>query len=186
MAFNEQVVILPNLKKGKNLIEIEMGPEPSRNPRLIYISKRMPFIRKSGENLELKVITQSKGRFKFYSEDQYVLLNADWQKWNRKGDNVLEGYVTSDRTIKLTKIADTKFILKCATLPIHEIKVNSGQVKLTLENKENIEHTIWFKTPAEPKNIMALGKRLSFSGHDNTYIVTIPAFENQTELLIEL
>jgi len=185
-AFNDDAVILPNLKKGKNRIALQLGTNPSRNPRLTYVSKRMPFIKKSGENLELQILTKSKGRFKFYVEEGYTLLYADWFEWNRRGDNTLEGYVTSDRNLKLVRTDTRKVIIRRATLPITGVETTEGTVKLNLKNNESAERTFWLRMPEEPQSIRVNGKVLTFTKTGNTYMVTIPEFENQAELLIEL
>lgn len=185
-AFNDEAVILPNLKKGKNRIEIQLGSNPSRSPRLTYVSKRMPFIKKSGENLELQILTKSKGRFKFYVEEGYTLMYADWFEWNRKGDNTLEGYVTSDRNLKLVRTDTGKVTICRATLPITGVETTEGTVKLNLKNNGSAERTFWLRMPEEPRSIRVNGKILTFSKTGNTYMVTIPEFENQAELFIEL
>ncbi|MCF7805455.1 MAG: hypothetical protein K9N46_08815 [Candidatus Marinimicrobia bacterium] len=185
-AFTERVVILPNLKKDKNRIEIELAPTPSQAPRLTYISKRMPFIKESNNEIELKILTKSKGRFKFYAGEGYALLNADWFEWNRNGDNILEGYVTSDRNMKLVKTGAGKVNIRRATLPITQVEASKGSVHLNLKNNANAERTVWFGMPEEPESILVNGKKLTFSRNGDVYMVTIPEFESQAELIIEL
>lgn len=46
---------------------------------------------------------KSKARFSLRMREPAILLNADWQEWDRKGDHQLNGYVTSDRTLVLKR-----------------------------------------------------------------------------------
>lgn len=185
-AFKEQTVILPNLKKGKNSIEIELGAAPSQEPRLTWISKPMPEIRQSGKTISLQVLTKSKGRFKFKAADGFALLNADWQEWNRRGDNILEGYVTSDRTVRLEKLNNAKFSLKRATLKVTAAEADKSAVRLILENSLNPERIIWFNYPSKPQSVQVDGKEISYSAQGSSYMITIPEFQNKSELVIHL
>ena len=77
-AVDEKVVILPNLEPGQNEIEIALGRDAVREPRLVYVSKRMPAVDAANGMISVSLLTRSKARFSFYVETAFVLLNADW------------------------------------------------------------------------------------------------------------
>jgi hypothetical protein len=78
-GFKDRLVILPDLQKGRNTIEILLGPQRSHQSRLTYISKHMPAIGKSGDDLIVTVKTRCRARLHFYCESGYILLNSDGQ-----------------------------------------------------------------------------------------------------------
>ncbi|GAB4362969.1 MAG: hypothetical protein Kow0042_00450 [Calditrichia bacterium] len=140
-AFSERTLILPNLKKGENHIRIKLGDAPAATPRLTYVSKRMPALVAGDDRIEVTVLTRSKGRFAFYAETPAVVLNADWQEWNRKGGNQLRGYVNSDRNLIFQPLGDEDFTLhRCGfTLKNLAIKEKSVSLQLAVNQAENPE-----------------------------------------------
>ncbi|MCB0315927.1 MAG: hypothetical protein KDH84_22180, partial [Calditrichaeota bacterium] len=117
-AFHDRVVILPNLAKGPNIIKVELGPLPPQMSHLRFVSKRMPAIRETAGGLEVELLTKSKAKFAFYAAEPCVLLNADWQEWNRQNNRILNGYVTSDRSVLLKLLTKTDFRITRANLPV--------------------------------------------------------------------
>ena len=135
-AYNKDVVILPNLSKPTVNIKIILGAEPSREPHLQYVSKRMPEIRKNGNDIMLTVLTKSKARFGFYAPTGYIVMNADWFEWNRKGDSRLNGYVASDRTITLKQLKTQGVAIHYSDLLISDLKETASEIILTLPQEE--------------------------------------------------
>jgi uncharacterized membrane protein len=183
-AFSDNVVILPNLKKGPNKIEVILGRDRPREPHLTYISKRMPDIGKNGDELRFSILTKSKARFHLYVQSGYVLLNADWQEWNRKGDNLLRACVTSDRKPILKKLKNTDFILTRATLPVKDVKESDSKINLTLKQNESAEQVLAFSYMKAPKTVVFNGKPVEAVHQPGQYLLTLPEFKETAELTL--
>ncbi len=183
LAFADQMVILPNLKKGVNQIKISLESKPSSDLRLTYVSKRMPFIKRSDNRIETQLLTKSKAKFSFNVEKPAILLNADYQEWNWKNDNILKGFVTNDRTIVLAEHAMSDFFISKATLPIVDFKVSDSQISLQLKNNDNMAE-IWFQAENAPKKVMLGNKLLDIVNENHHYKLIIPSFSNIKELTI--
>lgn len=183
-GFNEQTVILPNLRKGINEIQVTLGPDPYRGPHLTYVSKRMPAIHSQGNDLEAELLTKSKARFSFYVEEPFVLLHADWQEWNRAGDHALNGYVTSDRKIILRKLASGDFRITRAALPIVEFSQSENTVSLTLQNAETGERSLWFSSAKAPKKALLNSGEIPFEKSSGSFRLTLPEFAEKADLQI--
>lgn len=182
-AFADQMVILPNLKQGVNKITISLGSRPSGDLRLTYVSKIMPSIKKDGNRIETKLLTKSKAKFSFNVEKPAILLNADYQDWNWKGDNILKGFVSSDRTIVLAEHEMSDFFISKATLPIVDYKVSDSQITLQLDNNDGAAE-IWFQAENSPKKVMLGNKQLNISSENHNYMLEIPSFSNTETLTI--
>jgi hypothetical protein len=185
-AFSEQVVILPNLKKGTNTISITLGPVPSPDSRLIYSSSFMPSINKKGDNLEVSIQTKSKARVKFSSPSPAVLLNADGQEWNRKGDAILSGYVNSDRNLILRPIEDSKFSLTKSSVPIKDFKQNKSTVTLTITPTAGTVREIYFSSQKPPVKAVFGNQNIPVSSENNEFMISLPEYTVQTDLTISL
>jgi hypothetical protein len=184
-GFNEQTVILPNLKRGVNEIQVTLGPNHYREPHLTYVSKRMPALQSNGTGLEAQLLTKSKARFSFYGEEPFVLLHADWQEWNRTGDNMLNGYVTSDRKIVLKRLTGNDFRITRATLPIVEFSQTGNSISLKLQNAEVGERSFWFSSTAAPKNVMLNNSKITCETSTDFFRLTLPEFAEKADLQIE-
>lgn len=182
-AFADQMVILPNLKQGVNKITISLGSRPSGDLRLTYVSKIMPSIKKDGNRIETELLTKSKAKFSFNVEKPAILLNADYQDWNWKGDNILKGFVSSDRTIVLAEHEMSDFFISKATLPIVDYKVSDSQITLQLDNNDGAAE-IWFQAENSPKKVMLGNKQLNISSENHNYMLEIPSFSNTETLTI--
>ncbi len=183
-AFSDRVVILPNLKKGPNKIEVMLGPDRPTKPHLAYISKRMPEIRQNGDALQFSVLTKSKARFHFYTKSGHVLLNADWQEWNRKNDNLLRAYVTSDRKPVLKKLKNSDFMLTRATLPVADVKESGSKITFTVNPNEDAERVVAFQSPKAPKTLTFAGKPVEAVHQAGQYVLNLPEFKEAVELAI--
>lgn len=183
-AFSNNVVILPNLKKGPNKIEVILGADRSTTPHLTYISKRMPDIRRNGDELQFSVLTKSKARFHFYVESGYVLLNADWQEWNRKGGNLLRAYVTSNRKPVLRKLKNADFMLTRAVLPVTDVHESGSQISLTLKQVGSGEQALAFSYSKAPKTVTFDGKPIEMVHQAGQYLLSLPEFKETAVLTV--
>jgi len=185
-AFSKQVVVLPNLKKGTNVVSITLGPLPSTESRVTYISSLMPTITKKGDNLEATVLTKSKARIKFYNPVPAILLNADGQEWNRKGDGILSGYVHSDRTLTLRKLEGSQFSLSRSTVPVKDLKQNKSAVTLNITpTTENVREVTFYSQKAPIKAVFG-NQNLSVVTENEEYKIILPEYSVPTELTISL
>ncbi|RIK76290.1 hypothetical protein DCC62_11645 [candidate division KSB1 bacterium] len=183
-AFDEQVIILPNLKKGVNKIVATLGPHASPEARLTYISKRMPAIEQKGETIEVQVISKTTARCSFFAPKAAVVLNADWQEWNRAGERMLNASVTSDRKIILKKIDGGEFALTRAAARIVDYKGESSSVTLTLQANAQPEAAICFRSSKAPKSVMLGNQKLESVKSERDYCVKLPDFTGQADLAI--
>ncbi|MCL4705558.1 hypothetical protein KJ068_10375 [bacterium] len=185
-AFDEQVIILPNLKKGVNKIVANLGPHASPEARLTYISKRMPAIENKGETIEVKVISKTTARCSFFAPEAAVVLNADWQEWNRTGDRMLNASVDSDRKLILKKIDGGEFALTRAAARIVDYKGDASRVILTLQANAQPDAAICFRSSKAPKSVMLGNQQLEIVQSERDYCVKLPDFTGQADLIIGL
>lgn len=183
-AFDEQVIILPNLKKGVNKIVATLGPHAAPEARLTYISKRMPAIEKKGETIEVQVISKTKARCSFFAPEAAVVLNADWQEWNRAGDRMLNASVNSDRKLVLKKIGGTEFTLTRAAARIVDYKGEASRVILKLQANTQPEAAIHFRSAHAPKKVMLGNQQLEIVKSERDFCVKLPDFTGQADLII--
>ena len=185
-AFRDKLVILPNLSQAENSIVIRLGPYGSPQTRLTFVSKRMPTIEQTREGLETKILTKSKGKFSFKVGEPFILLNADWQEWNRKGDSMLNGYVTSDRRLLLRKTDKSGFIVSKATVPILGFKESQESVTLLLGRRDGSDRRLHFRCANRPAKVLFNGQALAYSSDGRDYQVALPELSERPELKIVL
>jgi hypothetical protein len=149
-AFSDQVIILPNLPPGKTRIRAALSPVASSNPHVTYVSKRLPFVRRSGNGLEFQLQAKSKARFALVSATAGVVLHADGQEYNRRGDGQLSGFVTSGRTLRFQPLSTPGLALTYATVPIAECVSSPGSLSLKLETGSQSERQIHFALKQKP------------------------------------
>ncbi len=184
-AFTDNLIILPNLKKNKNTILVQLADNQPSTPRLIYVSKRMPRIEKNENTIIMKVITKSKAKAAYYVEDPAVLINADYQEWNRKGDNILRSYVISDRRLELRILTKKDWILNYANLPILDVKEKTSSVELVI-SATDVPAKLYFTCVRPPKLIKLNEQRIQTVKKDSrdNYQINIPPFTDKATLLI--
>jgi hypothetical protein len=183
-AFADHMVILPNLNNGVNRIQVMLGSEPADVSRLIYTSKRMPDVKKSNLGLETQFLTKSKAKFSFNVKKPFILLNSDFQEWNRMGDNILKGYVTTDRHVVLAEHSRSDFYITRATLPISDFDISDSQINLLLKESMTDNSEIMFQTEKEPKKVTVGNVSIQIDKVNQQYKVQIPPFTNTQELII--
>ena len=184
-AFRDRLVILPNLPQEENTIAIVLGPNPSVDTRLTFVSKRMPTIQKTSEGLETTILTKSKGKVSFKALRPSVLLNADWQESNQLA-HTLNGYVTNDRRLILKEVRNPAFVLSKATVPVVGLKEWHDGLKFTLDRPIESERTLAFRYPKPPQRVEFNGQPLTYLSHGSDYRVTLPEFTEKSELTIFL
>jgi len=183
-AFNDHVIILPNLKKGVNTISAALGMNPAQEPLLTFVSKRMPAIEKKVEGLEFRLLTKSKAKFNLYAPEPFILLHADWQEWDRKGDEVLNGYVTSDRRLLLKKTGKADFVISRATVAIADYKEKKTAVTMKIQSNGQPGNTIWFRCANPPQSVRLGNQKLDFAKAEREVRLRLPEFSGQAELVI--
>jgi uncharacterized membrane protein len=183
-AFADRLIILPDLQKGKNTIEVQLGSEHYRQPHLTYISKHMPAIRKSGDDLIVSVLTRSKARLHFYGEGGYVLLNADGQENDRDGDHLIRGTINSDRKVVLKKLKNEGFKLIRCSMPLIDCREKGSALTLVLTPGETSERTIFFQSEKIPKTVIFNSKNVEITNNENKYLINLPEFKDQAELIV--
>jgi ribosomal protein S18 len=145
----------------------------------------MPALQINGNDLVVDLRTKSKARFSFYVEEPFVLLHADWQEWNRRGDHMLNGYVTSDRKIVLRRLTGTDFRITRATLPIVDFLQSENIVSVTLQNAEAGERSLWFSSATGPKKVLLNAGEIPFEKSAGHFRLTLPEFAEKADLQIE-
>ncbi len=183
-AFNDHLIILPNLMKGVNTVSATLGMSPAQEPLLTFVSKRMPAIEKKADGLEFRLLTKSKAKFNLYAPEPFILLHADWQEWDRKGDEVLNGYVTSDRRLLLKKTEKADFVISRATVAIADYKEEKTAVKMRIQSNGQPSNTIWFRCSKPPQSVRLGNQKLDFAKTEREVRLTLPEFSGQAELAI--
>jgi hypothetical protein len=183
-AFKDRLVILPDLKKGKNTIEVVLGPEQYRQPHLTYISKHFSNIERTGDDLSVTVAAKSKARFHFYAEGDYILLNADEQKNNRNGDHLITGAVNSDRKVVLRKLKREGFSLSHCPIPLSDCRDKGSAITFVLQPADSTSRFILFSSDKDPKTATCNSKIVEIIKNENIYRVNLPDYKDQAELTI--
>ena len=181
-GFTDNLVILPNLRKGENKIVVALGTHSPETPRLTYVSKLMPALKKSGNRLEMDVRTKSKARFSFAVKSPFVLLNSDWQEWNRDAPGVLNGFVTSDSKVILQSLENDFFITN-TNVRITNYEESANAITLFLDKHEKKETpVIRFCSASTPGKVSLDGKVLTVRTISNMYEVELPSFTQTAKL----
>jgi hypothetical protein len=183
LAYSETDIILPNLQKGKNHIEITMGTDLNYTPRLIYISKPMPSIENTAEGLKVATLTRNKARMRFLADKGYVLLNVDCQY--RDHHNNLEGYVTSNRNVVLKKLRKNLIYLKFYSARILEILENESDITLHLNPVNEQEPCLRIQTSKKPTSVILADMKIDFAESGNDIEIKLPDFQDKSELKIK-
>jgi hypothetical protein len=185
-AFNDDVVILPNITGTVSDIKIILANESGNQPHLSFVSKRMTQIDKSNDELALNVLTKSKAKFTFYAPGGYLLLNADGFNYGSKNPNELNGYVNTDRTLKLKKLSSKKIFIINSTITISDITEKENTVILKLKGLGTDPYQMQFKSKEGVNKILLGSDELKINYNDNKYLINIDPFEGEKELSIKL
>jgi len=186
-AYNEDVIILPNLINPSAEIKIVLGETSSIVPHLQYVSKRMPEIKKNGSDLTVTLLTKSNARFGFYAPPGFIVMNADWFEWNRRGKNRLNGYVTSDRTITLKQLKTQSLIFHQSDYLISNVKETESEIILTLpQEKEKQDKLIRFSSANEVQSIQLNNQPIEAKRDRDHYILKLNLMNGENKLSIKL
>ncbi len=186
-AFNEDVVILPNLSGTTADIKIILGDINPDEPHLIYVSKRMPEIEKNQHDISLNLLTRSKAKFIFYVPNGFLLTDADGFEWNYRGDNELHGYVTTNRTVNLRKLKSNQLSFSRSTMRITNISENENVIVLRLSSvNDSILNQLQFSSTKKINSITFDEKEMIAQQEGNSYLITIDPFDGEEELTIKL
>ncbi len=184
-AFSDQVVILPNLKPGRNSIEISLTAQGARMPHLTYVSSRMPFVRRNGNAVEFQLLTRSKARFALQLPTPGLVLHADWQEYNRMGDGKLSGFVTSDRNLRYIPLTRPGLALSVATVPIVGIEEQADRLTLTLDSGIQAERRLVFRSARKPKEILFNGKPIALELANLEYCLELPEYQGSASFVLK-
>jgi hypothetical protein len=183
-AFSNQVVILPNLKPAKNQIRVTLSASGTTEPHLTNVSSRMPFVHRTGKRMEFQLLTKSKARFALQLPAPGLVLHADWQEYNRKGDGQLAGYVNSDRTVELVPLTEPGFALATATIPINKVKSQADAVILSLGKGSQPERELVFTSDRKVKEVRFNGQPLQSTISGSKYRLSLPEYRVPASLEI--
>ncbi len=184
-AFTDDLIILPNLKKDANTVHVWLSDNPCSTPRLLYVSKRMPEIKKKRNSIITDVITKSKAKTAYYSENPSILINADYQEWNRKGHNILMGYVNSDRNLELKGLRNKEWFLNNTDATILDVKEKASSVELTITETDT-PSTLCFTCVETPELIKLNEQEIDTVTRENNnkYRIILPPVTDKATLLI--
>ncbi|MGE5847551.1 MAG: hypothetical protein ACM34O_12555, partial [Ignavibacteria bacterium] len=183
-AFNEDIVILPNLAGTSADIKVILSDISPDKPHLNYISKRMPSIKKNGDDLAVDVLTMSRAKLNFHSSEGYLPINADGFKYN-KIKQQYECFVTSDRTIRLTKLKSKKISFIKSDLRINGISENEKKISLQLTSPNNKSpNQLEFSSDKNILSILIDDKEIMTLKEQKNYLIDIEPFEGERELKI--
>ncbi|MCB0284716.1 MAG: hypothetical protein KDF60_19190, partial [Calditrichaeota bacterium] len=144
--------------------------------------KIVPQINSLTEGLQVQVLTRSNAKFSFFAPESYVLLNADGYEYNRKGDSILKGFVTSDRTILLKKLSMNFHITK-TNMNIQNIEETEKSLVLTiLQTQEKQPNELCFESDKKIKSITFNEREIKII--ENPYRLELGAFTGTDTLKI--
>jgi hypothetical protein len=183
-AFSDRVIILPNLKPGKNQLKIALSEHGANTPHLVYVSSRMPSVRRLASGIEFHLLTRSKGRFAIYSPVPGLVLHADSQEFNRKGDHVLAGYVTSDATLQYVPLTPNGVSLSSATVPVGEVQQGTNVLTLVLNKPSSTQRQLIFSSARPPQQIRFNGQAVQAEMSGSEYLISLPDYQAPASLTI--
>lgn len=186
-AFNDNLVILPNLYGTTADIKIVLADVKNIGPHLTYISKRMPAIEKNETELHLNILTKIKAKFTFHAPNDYLLLNADGFNYSLSNPNEINGYVNSDRAVRLKKINSNGFSISNCTVLISDFLENGKDIVLKINSSNSLDsNQFHFKSTKEINQVLLDSKEMKMNKEGNRYSMVIDQFEGEKELTIKL
>jgi hypothetical protein len=181
-AFSDRVIILPNLMAGKNQLRVTFSERGVSRPHVVYVSGRMPSVRRTTNGIEFQLLTRSKGRFAIDSPGPGVVLNADWQEFNLRGDHVLTGFVTSDRTLQYVPFKYSGRSLSSATVPVRDVNEGANSLTLVLDKGSSPQRQVVFSSARPPKQIQFSGQLIQAEASESEYQVMLPEYKEPASL----
>ncbi len=186
-AFNDELVILPNLTGTKADIKIILADTESIEPHLTYISKRIQSIAKTEDELQFSTLTKSKSKFSLKAPYGYILINADRFEYSSKNSNEIVGYVNSDRNISLKKIQLDDFSVIKSTVQISNFSEKENEITFKIVSSVTSDTSkIQFKSTKEIKQIQIDNSEVNVNRDGNNYSIDIVPFVGEKELIVKL
>jgi hypothetical protein len=183
-AFSGRLVILPNLTAGKHHLNVSLSAHGAHTPRVVYVSSRMPFVRRTSDGIEFQLLTRSKARFTIDSPSPGLVLHADSQEFNLRGDHALTGFVTSDRTLQYVSFKHPGFSLTSANAPLREVNEAANSLTLVLDKGSSSQSYVRFSSAHPPKQVRFNGRRIEAEALESEYLITLPQYEQRASLEI--
>lgn len=183
-AFNDELVILPNLTGTKADIKIVLDNSENFEPHLGYISKRMTSITKKNNNLFVDVSTLSKAKLNFKSSDDYLPINSDGFNYNKRKQEY-NCFVNSNRTIELRKLKSEGISFKRSSLRINNISESSNGISLQLQSSyDKFPNQLVFSSDRNIQSILFDNKKIAVIREQNNYMIDIEQFVGEKQLII--
>jgi hypothetical protein len=186
-AFNDELVILPNLTGTKAYMKIILADTESIEPHLTYISKRIQSIAKTEDELQFSTLTKSKSKFSLKAPYGYILINADRFEYSSKNSNEIVGYVNSDRNISLKKIQLDDFSVIKSTVQITNFSEKENEISFKIVSSVTSDTSkIQFKSTKEIKQIQIDNSEVNVNRDGSNYSIDIVPFVGEKELIVKL
>jgi hypothetical protein len=185
-AFNDEVVILPNLSSTSANIRILLSDETSVESHLKYISNRMTSVKKNKDGLSINVLSKSRAKLKFKTSGICLPLNADGFDYNKR-NNEIECYAAADRLIQLKKLSTKGIEFLSSNIRIEGISESQNKISLRVTQQvPEITNQIKFSPVQKINSIMLDNKEINFQQEGENCIINIDPFEGKKELTINL
>jgi hypothetical protein len=113
------------------------------------------------------------------------LLNADWQEWNREGDGMLNGFVTSDRKLILKKITKRDFRITRAAACIMGFEEKGSSLTMKIQAGSQPQRSISFRCAKAPSTVTLANQRLAVVHAGRDFRVILPDMSTPADLIIE-
>ncbi|HEX9251289.1 MAG TPA: hypothetical protein VF870_03555 [Ignavibacteriaceae bacterium] len=185
-AFNDNLVILPNISGSIADLKIILADESNVEPHLTYISKPVTKLEKNEDGLILNVLTKSKAKFSFNAPEGYLLLNADGFNYSGINPNEICGYTNTDRSVRLKKIKSNKFSLLSSTINISDISETENEITLKLKSTAADSYQMNFNTPQGISRIFFDNTEVALQSIGNKYSIVLGPFDGEKDLTIKL
>jgi hypothetical protein len=186
-AFNNELVILPNLPGTTADIKILLTDNENIEPHLTYISNRLQVIEKTERELLLTTLTKSKSKFSFRAPEGYLLINADGFNYSLSNSNEINGYVNSDRNIRLKKIESNEFSVLKSTVRISDYSEKENEMVFKVMSSVSSDTTqIQFKSTKDINKVLLDNLETNLKKEGNKYSIQIDPFEGEKEIMIQL
>jgi hypothetical protein len=186
-AFNDELVILPNLTGTIADMRIILADTESIEPHLTYISKRLPSIVKTEDGLEFSTLTKSKSKFSLKAHEGYLLINADGFNYSSKCPNEIVGYVNSDRNISLKKIQLDDFSIIKSTIQISDFSEKGNEITFKIVGSVSTDTAqIRLKSTKEISQILFDNTEVNVNRNRNNYTIDMIPFEGEKVIIVKL
>jgi hypothetical protein len=144
----------------------------------------MPFAKRTADGIEFQLLTRSKGRFAINSPTPAVVLHADSQQFDVKGDRVLSGFVSSDRVLQYIPLRTSGFSLRSVSVPLNGIEETAKGLRLLWERTKTGKRELAFSSIRPPKQIRWNEQLIQPTVSGSEYLILLPEYEQPASLEI--